>query len=322
MYLAPLNYDRFFKKVFSDTWIAKRFLEDFFEVDIEEIDLLPTKQKITDDATAVEFDYRCKIDGQYTIVDMQQWFKTDVVKRFYVYHALNTALQLETLPQKSFQIGDDKKKKNTPDYNHLAPVTTLIWMADDSMNFTEDFVSYILASEALVDFVKDEVLWQNSSVLELMNKRNEVMILQNNHTKNLDFLPKNRLIYAFQKNIVKNQKYKKYLAWFEFAEKSKDKDNTEADFAVFAKDEVFSEVIRRLKRESLQKDDFEYIDDYTKYSKEFAQHESSIADNAARQIKVEIAENCLRSGLSIEQTILLTKLNKWEVKDIAKRLGL
>ena len=34
MYLAPLNYDRYFKKVFSETRIAKRFLEDFFDVEI------------------------------------------------------------------------------------------------------------------------------------------------------------------------------------------------------------------------------------------------------------------------------------------------
>jgi hypothetical protein len=40
MYLAPLNYDRYFKKVFSDTRIAKRFLEDFFDIEIDELELL------------------------------------------------------------------------------------------------------------------------------------------------------------------------------------------------------------------------------------------------------------------------------------------
>jgi hypothetical protein len=49
MYLAPLNYDRNFKKVFSETRIAKRFLEDFFDVEISEMELLPFKHKITDD---------------------------------------------------------------------------------------------------------------------------------------------------------------------------------------------------------------------------------------------------------------------------------
>ena len=62
MYLVPLNYDRYFKKVFSDLNIAKRFLEDFFEVSIETIELLTIHHKITDDAVAVEFDFRCKID--------------------------------------------------------------------------------------------------------------------------------------------------------------------------------------------------------------------------------------------------------------------
>ena len=40
MYLAPLNYDRFFKKVFSQTHIAKAFLEDLLDTPIEEIKLL------------------------------------------------------------------------------------------------------------------------------------------------------------------------------------------------------------------------------------------------------------------------------------------
>lgn len=55
MYLAPLNYDRFFRKVFSDLDISKRFLEDFFDTTIEEIHELPTERKITDDATAADF---------------------------------------------------------------------------------------------------------------------------------------------------------------------------------------------------------------------------------------------------------------------------
>ena len=40
MYLAPLNYDRYFKKVFSDERIAKRFLEDFLGVTIASLEEL------------------------------------------------------------------------------------------------------------------------------------------------------------------------------------------------------------------------------------------------------------------------------------------
>lgn len=112
MYLAPLNYDRFFKKVFSETRIAQRFLEDFFDVTIESIEPLPNRHKVTDDSTAVEFDFRCKMNGQYVIVDMQQWYKPDYVKRFYVYHCINSALQLENMPLRSFPLTEGLQERN------------------------------------------------------------------------------------------------------------------------------------------------------------------------------------------------------------------
>jgi len=130
MYLAPLNYDRFFIKVFNDSKIAKRFLEDFLDTEISEIEKLDRKHKVTDDATVVEFDYRCKINDRFVIIDMQQWYKTDVIKRFYLYHCLNSGLQLEKLPSKLVipekSIKSDKKKQK--DYEYIEPVYTLIWM--------------------------------------------------------------------------------------------------------------------------------------------------------------------------------------------------
>ncbi len=57
MYLAPLNYDRYFKKVFGDVKIAKRFLEDFFDVTIESIELLTNEHKITDAAVLFSRNY-------------------------------------------------------------------------------------------------------------------------------------------------------------------------------------------------------------------------------------------------------------------------
>jgi len=49
MYLAPLNYDRYFKKVFPDTSIAKCFLEDFLNLKIQSTELLSVNHKLTDD---------------------------------------------------------------------------------------------------------------------------------------------------------------------------------------------------------------------------------------------------------------------------------
>ena len=77
MYLAPLNYDLFFKKVFSDLTVAKKFLEDFLGFEITEITKLESKHRVTDDSTVLQFDppglgYRCKIQDNYVIIDMQQ----------------------------------------------------------------------------------------------------------------------------------------------------------------------------------------------------------------------------------------------------------
>ena len=97
MYVASLNIDLFFKKVFSDPELARSFLQDFLGVIITELVILGIEHKLSDDAVIVKFDYRCKINGQYVIIEMQQKYKKDVIKRFYLYHCLGTGLQLETL---------------------------------------------------------------------------------------------------------------------------------------------------------------------------------------------------------------------------------
>ncbi len=115
MYLAPLNYDRYFKKVFSETRIAQQFLEDFLEVTIERPEMLPKQKYVTDDAAYVEFDFRCKIAGASVIIDMQQWYKPDIIQRLYLYHALNTGLQLEDLPKERLELLRGKTVKTVKD---------------------------------------------------------------------------------------------------------------------------------------------------------------------------------------------------------------
>ncbi|MCP4696356.1 MAG: hypothetical protein GY862_05865, partial [Gammaproteobacteria bacterium] len=132
MYMAPLNYDRYFKKVFSDKKIAKRFLEDFLDVEISSLEKLPQQHRVTDDAAIVEFDFRCKIEDAYVVIDMQQWYKPDIVQRFYLYHALNTGLQLEELPKNRVVIHRKGKLIKVKNYKALEPVLTLIWLVDDA----------------------------------------------------------------------------------------------------------------------------------------------------------------------------------------------
>ena len=226
MYLAPLNYDRYFKKVFSELKIAKRFLEDFLDVEIQEIKPMPVKNKISDAARVVEFDFRCKIDEQYVIIDMQQWYKPDVIYRFYTYHTLNTSLQLESLPIKSVLFPDGKVKK-VKKYSGIIPVITIIWMVDDNLGFNDDYVSFTMLPEKSKQFFEETDIWKNDDIKQRVEN---ILELLRNDTKNLSFLQKNRLIFAFQKNIVKNKKFAKYSAWFTLAEKTLDKLNKKSDF--------------------------------------------------------------------------------------------
>ncbi|MEI6141318.1 MAG: hypothetical protein WCP85_18760 [Mariniphaga sp.] len=325
MYLAPLNYDRYFKKVFSETRIAKRFLEDFFDVEIAEMELLPTKHKITDDATAVEFDFRCKIGDNFVIIDMQQWFKTDIVKRFYMYHSMNTVLQLEKMPDKSIDL-EANRKRDIKDYDKLIPVITLIWLADDDLNFKDDFVSYMMTGEILNDFIKNKNLWREDNVLALISEREKCLEIINNKTRKLDFLGKNKLIYAFQPNIVRNKKYSKYLAWFELAEKTRNRLNEKGWFDEYLKDEIFVEIIKRINTESFEQVDWEYITDYEKFREKVKRFEQVFIDEGIEQgieqgknrEKIETIRKGIKAGLSNEILNSITGLADSTINELRK----
>ena len=264
MYLAPLNFDRFFERIFQDTTIAKQFLEDFLDVAIEEITPLPRKNKLTDDAAFVEFDYRCKIEGRYVILDMQQWYKADVVRRFYLYSCNNTSLQLESLSAIIIPTTKGTVYK-TKDYSQILPAITIVWMADDGLGFIEDMVVYATTPEILSSFILDNSLWHTDNIEKLFNESQRILKIVDNNHKNLKFLSENRLIFAFQKNIVKNKKMEKYFLWFDFAQLTKNPDNKASDFESYRDKPIFSLVMEKLKTSEFNTDDFQYITDYPEY---------------------------------------------------------
>ncbi len=260
MYLAPLNYDRFFKKVFSDLNIAQSFLEDFLDIKIESIERIKERHKITDDAAYIEFDFRCKINGHYVIIDMQQWYKAFVVKRFYLYQCLNSALQLEDLPKYNFpDIAGKKIDKRM--YSHLLPTITLIWMTDDCLGFDDDFIAFAPFPEQTAAFFRNDALWASKDFEKLSMEREKILTLLNNNTKDLAFLPRNRMIYAFQKNIVKNKKLTKYFEWFELAQKTHNKNNVEEDFVNYYKNKTLMAVIERIKTENFEYEERSALED-------------------------------------------------------------
>ncbi len=273
-YLVSLNSDRFFKRVFSHLRIAKKFLEDFLGKKIESIELIETnnkKNKITDKAQSVFFDFRCKIEGQFIIIEMQQWDKQDIVQRFYLYHCLNTGLQLENLPEKAI-IFDSKLQKDIviKDYRRIEPVLTLIWMVDDNFGFKGDFMGYTLTAEIVMEFINNNELWKSKNIEKIVLEHQEILETIKNKTRDIDFLSKNRLVFAFQNNIVENHNLlqeteheynKEYEKWFEFAARSKKEQNTENDFIEYREDEIFNEMIEILMQEKLSRKDKKYLVD-------------------------------------------------------------
>jgi hypothetical protein len=259
MYLAPLNYDRFFKRVFSHEHIAKRFLEDFLNVTITDFETLPHVARLTDDGVRVELDFRCRIEDKQVIIDMQQWYKTDVIKRFYAYHTAGTIMQLERALFKKMPSVKSKKAR-VRNYDFLKPVITLIWMVDDTLQSKENFVNYTMVPDKVLAFIANPLLWETPlKEDELLEAREKVLKITQNECKGLDFIGQNQLCFIFQQNIVENPKIEKYHKWFRFAEKTRYKENESADFDEFKKDEVFLDMMRLISKEEMNQDDLKYL---------------------------------------------------------------
>lgn len=304
MYVASLNLDVFFKKVFANKRIAKNFLQDFFGVKITEIKILKTDHKVTDDATLVRFDYRCKIKGKYYVIEMQQKYKTDVNKRFYLYHCLDTVLQLENLELKTItkRNGDTYTEKN---YGGLEPVITLIWMVDDTLNFTEDFIAFTTLPEAAKDFIANDTLWEQPLEF-ILKEREKTLKVINNDTKDLGFFSQNRLIYAFQRNIILNKLMSAYFKWFDFAHKSRNFNNVEADFSQYDNDEVMAEVIKRLRKDKLAPEEYQFVSDLPLYEAYYQIELEKVTDNAKKAVKkVEKKLLVVEQQLQVEHKKLL-----------------
>jgi hypothetical protein len=264
MFVAPLNLDLFFKKVFSNKRIAKSFLQDLLGKRISEITLLRTDHKLSDDAVIVKFDFRCKIDGAYIQIEMQQKYKRDVNKRFYLYHCVNTAVQLETLTPIVITKpnGDTYTEK---DYSGIEPVITIIWMVDDNLNFKDDMIVFSTLPETATNFIKDENLW-SKPIENILEQREKILKILNNTTKDLGFFAQNRLIYLFQNNIIQNKLMATYFKWFDFAQKSRNPNNVEEDFSQFKEDKIMAEVLRRLQKNKLEPQEFKYVSDLEQYA--------------------------------------------------------
>jgi hypothetical protein len=316
MYVAPLNLDMFFKKVFSSKRIARKFLENLLDVKIYDLKFLSVENKMTDAAVTVKFDFRCKIHGQYVVIEMQQKYKIDVVKRFYLYQAVGTALQLETL--KPVEITKPNGEVYTErNYSGLEPVISIIWMVDDMLGFKDDFVAFTTLPEAAKDFIVDENLWQQPLENILAIRKETIKILENK-TKGLDFFTQNRMIYVFQKNIVNNGRIDlSYYKWFDVANISRNKNNKEEDFLKYKDDKDMAEVINRIRKDKLAPDEFKYVSDLLSYDIFLARKDEDFKIFLAKKdedFKLELARKLASQKKRIEKAVDQEKMKAEQEK--------
>ena len=125
--------------------------------------------------------------------------------------------------------------------------------------------------------------------------------------KNLDFLPQNRLVFLFQKNIVKNKNDTLLFKWCEFAMLTKNKNNVAADFTKFLNDPIFATMVEQLRTHKMSESDFEYIDDYDTYITGVRNYDEKIRTEAQREAQREarlekknIIRNMRIKGFSVE----------------------
>ena len=234
-------------------------------------------------------------------------------------------MQLEDLPVKliSAEAPFQSQNKKQRNYNRIEPVYTLIWMVDDQLGFEGDFAQYNMHHHALFDFINDVPLWDSLNIDAIKQSRLSVLDKMNNVTKDLPFLSKNKLVFIFQKNIVKNMEENKenpkYAHWFEFALMTHDKDNKKEDFTHFEEDKIFKEIINRLKKDELNEDDIEYIHDEDEYIQLLKEY---YINQAEKQKKGENKALELGVEQGIEQVAKTLKENGADIALIAKSTGL
>jgi len=146
-------------------------------------------------------------------------------------------------------------------------------------------VSYTMLPESVTHFLRNHEIWRQDNIIQLLEEREALLQKLNNTTKNLDFLPENRLIFLFQRNITKSISTERYIRWFRFAAKTANENNQETDFVEFDKDPVFIQIIKRLRRQALNDEEIKYITDQKEFFEKTKRFERGIYEDAISEEK-------------------------------------
>ena len=184
-------------------------------------------------------------------------------------------------------------------YKKIIPVITFIWLVDDTLHTTENYLSYSMTPEIVSNILQNDELWRSENITQLLAKRLECISIMKNTSKQLNFLHENKLIFAMQPNIVNSTMFTKYKRWFQFAKISKDTNNVKQMFSEYEHDEVFAEVIRRLDSTEFDSNEMKEITDFAKYEMQSKRHDDNIRDDGI-DIGIDIGKEM---GIEIGQDI-------------------
>jgi hypothetical protein len=330
MEILPLTYDKYFKKTFSNLDIAKQFLEDFLDTEIETLEILDKDINITNEARELRFDCRVKSNAQHFIVEMQQWYKYDAVKRFYLYHCANTVLQLENMPNsvrmvRNRQTGEYYEKE-VKDYSTLKPAITIVWFVDDSFA-TKREVLVFDSSFSTKDFFDNKDIWNKAELStdegidRLFAEREEIQTIQKHDHKGMNFLPENKMFFALQKQILKKNKNSRYFPWFSFAEKSRNKNNVISDFDDFRENEIFDKLMRLLSVKFVKEvNEIKEAADYCDHNEAYLKQVDADTEKGYNMASEKFIEESQQNRQELRQKDAAIQQNKQELQQNKQEL--
>ena len=98
------------------------------------------------------------------------------------------------------------------------------------------------------------------------------------------------MIYDFQKNIFKNKKLTKYFKWFELAEKTRNKNNKEQDFATFKNDKTLMAVIEHINTTKFNNEERTALEDLERELAYMAEWKFFARDEMIDEVRAEVKE--------------------------------
>ncbi len=186
----------------------------------------------------------------------------------------------------------------------------------------------MMQPEELSIFMNDRI-WEYGTIEEIKERRKEILGIMNNDKKGLQFLPKNKLTFALQQNIVKNiskeKEHPKYSPWFALAQKSRNEKNVEEDFKELETADFKDSLIRvkkRICKSELNDDELNYLIDEAEHQREIQRGINGFINQGRHELKEEFRLEKVAFNEKMEVEKRKTEEANKRAEDLEKELAL